>query len=62
VEIFSYSDGHHIMTIQSDPDESPLGVTADENGNFFVFYKCPDKSIIKKYQNMIWKYRLNRMM
>lgn len=62
VEIFSYSEGHHIMTIQSSPDESPLGVTADENGNFFVFYKGPDTSIIKKYQNTIWKYRFNRMM
>ena len=62
VEIFSYSDGYHIMTIQSSPDESPLGVTADENGNFFVFYKCPDTSIIKKFQNTILKYRFNRMM
>ena len=62
VEIFSYSDGYHIMTIQSSPDESPLGVTADENGNFFVFYKGPDTSIIKKFQNMIWKYRFNRIM
>ena len=62
VEIFSYSDGYHIMTIQSSPDESPLGVTADENGNFFVFYKGPDTSIIKKYQNTILKYRFNRMM
>jgi hypothetical protein len=50
------------MTIQSDPDESPLGVTADENGNFFVFYKGPDTSIIKKFQNTIWKYRFNKMM
>ena len=62
VEIFSYSDGYHIMTIQSSPDESPLGVTADENGNFFVFYKCPDTNIIKKFQNTILKYRFNRMM
>jgi hypothetical protein len=62
VEIFSYSDGYPIMTIQSSPDESPLGVTADENGNFFVFYKGPDTSIIKKFQNMIWKYRFNRIM
>ena len=62
VEIFSYSDGYHIMTIQSSPDESPLGVTADENGNFFVFYKCPDTSIIKKFQNTILKYRFNRIM
>ena len=61
VEIFSY-DGYHIMTIQSSPDESPLGVTADENGNFFVFYKGPDTSIIKKFQNTILKYRFNRMM
>ncbi len=62
VEIFSYSDGYHIMTIQSSPDESPLGVTADENGNFFVFYKGPDTSIIKKFQNTILKYKFNRMM
>ena len=62
VEIFSYSDGYPIMTIQSSPDESPLGVTADENGNFFVFYKCPDTSIIKKFQNTILKYRFNRIM
>jgi hypothetical protein len=62
VEIFSYSDGYPIMTIQSSPGESPLGVTADENGNFFVFYKGPDTSIIKKFQNMIWKYRFNRIM
>ena len=62
VEIFSYSDGYHIMTIQSSPDESPLGVTADENGNIFVFYKCPDTNIIKKFQNTILKYRFNRMM
>ena len=62
VEIFSYSDGYPIMTIQSSPDESPLGVTADENGNFFVFYKCPDTSIIKKFQNTILKYKYNRMM
>ena len=62
VEIFSYSDGYPIMTIQSSPDESPLGVTADENGNFFVFYKCPDTNIIKKFQNTILKYRFNRMM
>ena len=61
VEIFSYSDGYHIMTIQSSPDESPLGVTADENGNFFVFYKGPDTSIIKKFQNTILKYKFNRM-
>jgi hypothetical protein len=61
VEIFSYSDGHHIMTIQSSPDESPLGVTADENGNFFVFYKGPDTNIIKKFQNTILKYKFNRM-
>jgi hypothetical protein len=62
VEIFSYSDGYPIMTIQSSPDESPLGVTADENGNFFVFYKGPDTSIIKKFQNTILKYKFNRMM
>ena len=62
VEIFSYSDGYPIMTIQSSPGESPLGVTADENGNFFVFYKGPDTSIIKKFQNIIWKYRFNRIM
>ena len=62
VEIFSYSDGYHIMTIQSSPDESPLGVTADENGNFFVFYKGTDTSIIKKFQNTILKYKFNRMM
>jgi hypothetical protein len=62
VEIFSYSDGYHIMTIQSSPDESPLGVTADENGNFFVFYKGPDTNIIKKFQNTILKYKFNRMM
>jgi hypothetical protein len=62
VEIFSYSDGYHIMTIKSSPEESPLGVTADENGNFFVFYKCPDTSIIKKFQNTILKYRFNRIM
>jgi len=62
VEIFSYSDGYHIMTIQSSPNESPLGVTADENGNFFVFYKGPDTSIIKKFQNTILKYKFNRIM
>jgi len=62
VEIFSCSEGYHIMTIQSSPDESPLGVTADENGNFFVFYKGPDTSIIKKFQNTILKYKFNRMM
>ena len=62
VEIFSYSDGYPIITIQSSPDESPLGVTADENGNFFVFYKGTDTNIIKKFQNMIWKYRFNRIM
>jgi len=49
------------MTIQSSPDESPLGVTAYENGNFFVFYKGPDTSIIKKFQNTILKYKFNRM-
>ena len=62
VEIFSYSDGYPIMTIQSSPGELPFGVTADENGNFFVFYKGPDTSIIKKFQNIIWKYRFNRIM
>ena len=63
VDIFSYSDGYRIMTIQSAPDETPLGVTADDNGNFFVFYRGRDTSIIKKYQNMIWKiwkYRFYR--
>ena len=65
VDIFSYSDGYRIMTIQSAPDETPLGVTADDNGNFFVFYRGRDTSIIKKYQNMIWKiwkYRFYRNM
>jgi hypothetical protein len=61
VDIFSYSDGYHIMTIQSSPDESPLHVTADENGKFFVFYKGPDTSIIKIFQNTILKYKFNRM-
>jgi hypothetical protein len=62
VDIFSYSDGYHIMTIQSSPDESPLQVTADDNGKFFVFYKGPDTSIIKIFQNTILKYKFNRMM
>ena len=62
VDIFSYSDGYHIMTIKSSPDESPLHVTADENGKFFVFYKGPDTSIIKIFQNTILKYKFNRMM
>jgi hypothetical protein len=62
VDIFSYSDGYHIMTIQSSPDESPLQVTADDNSKFFVFYKGPDTSIIKIFQNTILKYKFNRMM
>ena len=70
VEIFYYNRkskhiSHHIMTIQGAPGETPLGVTADDNGNFFVFYRGRDTSIIKKYQNMIWKiwkYRFHRNM
>jgi hypothetical protein len=45
------------MTIQGEPDEdeTPLGVTADDDGNCFVFYRGRDTNIIKKYHNMIWK-------
>jgi hypothetical protein len=61
VEIFYYSrrsrHNHYIMTIQGEPDEdeTPLGVTADDDGNCFVFYRGRDTNIIKKYHNMIWK-------
>ena len=59
VEIFYYNRhskyNHHIMTIQGAPDETPLGVAADDDGNCFVFYRGRDTNIIKKYHNMIWK-------